>query len=263
MAENKLTNPNPQFSTAEYTGKPGTDTCKSCQQTISGEYYRISGALACANCADQLKRQIPKDSHSAFVRGILFGVGGAILGLILYSAFGIITGLVIGYISLAVGYIVGRAIKMGSGGIGGRRYQIAAVILTYAAVSIAAIPIYVSQAIKEKKEQKQGLVKHSAPPVLAPAPQQASPSSDKESTEKSAEDPESKEPKMGLGAAVGMMMLVGLASPFLELQDPIHGGIGLIILFVGIRIAWKMTAGSPIDILGPFNMGAPTESIAR
>jgi predicted outer membrane lipoprotein len=57
---------------------------------------------------------------------MIFGVGGAILGLILYSAFGIITGLEIGYLPLAVGYIVGKAVGMGSGGVGGRRYQIAA-----------------------------------------------------------------------------------------------------------------------------------------
>ena len=71
---------------------------------------------------------MPQDSHSAFVRGITFGVGGAILGLILYSGFGIVTGIEIGYLSLAVGFIVGKAIRMGSRGIGGRRYQIAVVV---------------------------------------------------------------------------------------------------------------------------------------
>ena len=35
--------------------------------------------------------------------------GGATIGLILYSAFGIITGLEVGYLSLAVGFIVGKA----------------------------------------------------------------------------------------------------------------------------------------------------------
>jgi hypothetical protein len=49
-----------------------------------------------------------------------------------------------------------------------------------------------------------------------------------------------------------MLAITGLASPFLELQDPVHGVIGLVILFVGIRIAWSMTAGVKLDILGPF-----------
>jgi hypothetical protein len=43
----------------------------------------------------------------------------------------------LGYISLAVGYIVGKAIMKGTRGIGSRRYQIAAVALTHAAVVAA------------------------------------------------------------------------------------------------------------------------------
>ncbi|MBI3645674.1 MAG: hypothetical protein HY233_06905 [Acidobacteriales bacterium] len=48
------------------------------------------------------------------------------------------------------------------------------------------------------------------------------------------------------------MALLGLASPFLELQDPVHGFIGLIILLVGIRIAWQITAAKMPEITGPF-----------
>jgi len=33
----------------------------------------------------------------------------------------------------------------------------------------------------------------------------------------------------------------------------VSGLIGLVILFVGIRIAWTMTAGNPVEIAGPFN----------
>jgi hypothetical protein len=54
--------------------------------------------------------------------------------------------------------------------------------------------------------------------------------------------------------------VLGLASPFLELQDPFHGIIGLVILLVGIRIAWQLTASPKIEILGPFvskNTAAP------
>jgi len=63
--------------------------------------------------------------------------------------------------------------------------------------------------------------------------------------------------KMSPVKAVGVLALLGLASPFLELSDPAHGIIGLIILFVGIRIAWKITAGRPVNILGPINEAVP------
>src|SRR5438876_491802 len=147
----------PQFGIAEYPSAPGTDTCMSCRQPAVGSYYRVNGALACARCKEQLEAQLPKDSHAAFVRGLMFGVGGAILGLILYSVFGIVTGIEIGYISLAVGYIVGKAMRMGSRGNGGRRYQLAAVILTYAAVSMSAIPIAISQYANGKMAPPQAL----------------------------------------------------------------------------------------------------------
>jgi len=159
------------------------------------------------------------------------------LGLILYSVFGIVTGIEIGYISLAVGYIVGKAMRMGSRGNGGRRYQLAAVILTYAAVSMSAIPIAISQYANGKMAPPQAQVAKPRTP-----------------------DPQPAKPQTNLGAALAGLAVLGLASPLLELQDPFHGMIGLVILLVGIRIAWRLTASPAIDILGPFvatNPAAP------
>jgi hypothetical protein len=67
---------------------------------------------------------------------------------------------------------------------------------------------------------------------------------------------------MNLFKALGVLALIGLASPFLELQDPFHGIIGLVILFVGIRFAWQQTAAPKIDIVGPFQGRAPAATPA-
>jgi hypothetical protein len=64
-----------------------------------------------------------------------------------------------------------------------------------------------------------------------------------------------------VGAAIGYLALLGLASPFLDLQDPLHGVIGLVILSVGIRIAWRLTAGSETQILGPFDSSVPASPV--
>ena len=215
----------PQFATAEYSGNAGEATCKACGKGIGDPYYQINGAKVCSNCAQTIQNQIPKDSHAAFVRGILFGVGGAILGLGIYVGFALATGLVAGLVSLAVGFLVGKAIVTGSGGAGGRRYQLAAALLTYMAVSLAAVPIALSQHMKEREARAQTQASDSAAHA----------------------------PKMSGAKAVGVLTLIGLASPFLALSDPMHGLIGLIILFVGIRIAWRMTAGRPLSIVGPLN----------
>jgi uncharacterized protein (DUF983 family) len=233
-------NPTPQFGTAEYAGVAGTEHCQFCRQLIGRRYYRVNSAMACAACGERAQHELPKDGHSQFVRGLIFGIGAAILGLILYATFEIATGLIVGYVSLAVGYIVGKGIKMGSRGAGGRKYQIAAVILTYAAVSLAAVPVLISQVIKLKAQ-------HSAQ-VQQPA--------DSSSDQEQAPPPGTR--SMGMGPALLQLAIMGLASPFLEMQDPVHGIIGLIILLVGIRIAWRLTAGTETQVLGPFDSAPAT-----
>jgi len=194
--------------------------------------------MACEGCVQELQRRQPADSHAGYVRGLLFGVGAAIVGMAGYAGFTILTGLYIGYVSLAVGWFVGKSIMLGSKGIGGRRYQIAAVILTYAAVSLAAIPIAISYQMKAKAkaESVQTQQQPSTADETNSQPDQAQP-----------------KPKLSFGAAILQLLVIGLASPFLELQDPFHGIIGLVILMVGIRIAWQIAAGSRrVSIEGPY-----------
>jgi hypothetical protein len=208
MAEN-TNSPVPQFATAEYAGQSSAPTCKVCGKVLGSSHYQVNGIVTCPQCVARIREELPEDSHAAFVRGIIFGVAGGLLGLILYVAFALATGLEIGFVSLAVGYIVGKAIAVGSKGQGGRRYQIAAVLLTYMAVSLSAVAI--------------ALYQHTAQSGL---------------------------PSFDI-ARLGELVLLGLASPFRELSDLTHGVIGLIILFVGIRIAWRMTAARAVNIVGP------------
>jgi hypothetical protein len=195
-----LQNPTPQFGTAEYVGSPG-------------------GELA-------------RDTHAAYVRAILFGVGAAILGTILYATFAIVTGIVIGYAALAVGWLVGKAMIKGSNGVGGRRYQIVAVLLTYAAVSTAAIPVW----IHFSGETKHGQAKQTAQSDQA---SESGSDSDIQREERTAR------PRPSFASAVGTLLLLGLASPFLEFSsNPLGALIGLVILFVGMQFAWKMTGAN-------------------
>lgn len=238
MTETGLGQPTPQFGTAEYVGTPGGDHCQFCHQPIAATYYRVNAAMTCPSCADKMSRELAPDTHSAFVRAIAFGIGAAILGMILYATFAIVTGIVIGYAALAVGWIIGKAMIQGSNGVGGRRYQIVAVLLTYAAVSTAAIPIWIHYA-GEHRQAKQTTQNQTASPEkdgdggqLQGAPATSRPS---------------------FVVAIGTLVGLGLASPFLELsQDPLGGMIGLVILLVGMRFAWRFTAARAPDISGPF-----------
>jgi hypothetical protein len=241
----------PQFQKAEYAGAGGP-ACQICKQPIGAAYYRVNGAVACEQCATRVKGVTPESSHAHLVRGLIYGIGGAIVGLILYATFTIVTGIYIGYISLAVGFIVGKSIKMGSKGFGGTKYQIMAVLLTYAAVSMAAVPIAIAYSAKHRSETP--VARSTAPPSAT----NSNPGAEFGGAQDDASAPSEDAPR-GAGTKTGLALLaylafIGLASPFMDLaQDPVHGGIGIIILLVGLRIAWRMTSMSDhAQIVGPF-----------
>jgi hypothetical protein len=196
--------PTPQFGTAEYVGTPGADHCQFCHQPIGTTYYRLNTSMACPSCAEKLRSELGVDNGTAFGRALLFGFAAAALGLGLYAAFMTITGISLGYASLAVGWMVGKAMIKGSGGITGRRYQIVAAILTYVACTLARIPVWIHYT-----------------PELSSVP--------------------------------GRLIVPALSFPFTRFADNPFGGVmGLVILFVGVSIAAKMTAPKAVQIDGPF-----------
>ena len=211
----------PQFATAEFAPNGPPMTCAACQRPITEAYFRINGACVCPECTRKIQAQTSTDSRATFVRAVAFGVAGALAGFALYVVFALVTGLVIGFVSLAVGFTVGKAMSFGSRGVGGRRYQIAAALLTYIAVSMSAVPIAIHQMRAHRAQ-----IQSSATTAPPSAP-------------------------MNIPKAIGVLTLLGIASPFLDLQDPIHGLIGLVILFVGIRFAWRFTAGRTVAVSGP------------
>lgn len=248
-----FSNPTPQFGTAEYAAKPGSNRCRVCQQSIVGTYYRAKTAIVCPGCAEKMRGAMAVDQHAAYVRALAYGVGAAVAGLVGYALIAIVLqGWVISYMSIGVGWIVGTAMMKGSNGIGGRRYQIAGALLTYAAVSMAAIPIWIhfaGERSRQMQTQQQKLAEEQReleresgqqPPEQQPAAR-------------------AEKPPVSVGTWLGRVAVLGLASPFIELTgNPFWGVMGLLILFFGIRIAWRLTAGRSIEIDGPFADSPPT-----
>jgi hypothetical protein len=235
----------PQFATAEYAHIPGTERCRFCGNTISGEYFRINSQMACSTCGTRIRAGQPTDSHKAFARGLLFGIGAALLGMAVYATFTIVTNFYLGYVALGVGWLVGTAINKGANGIGGRRYQIAAVALTYAAISISAIPIWIAGSMKHHDAaQSQSTTLSSS---------SASDSADTSADdEQQSSDGSQSSGRPNITKMLVQLIFIGLASPFLSLRSPIFGLIGLVILFVGLRIAFRLTAARPMAVDGPF-----------
>jgi hypothetical protein len=118
---------------------------------------------------------------------------------------------------------------------------------------MSAIPIYFSQLNKEEiqKSSRTEPVPSANPGAATPS-EGSSPSTANTPSQPAPTD----KPKVNLLKALGLLMALGLASPFLELENPLNGALGLLILFVGMNIAWRLTAGPKIEILGPFAASA-------
>ncbi len=69
------------------------------------------------------------------LRSLVYGLAGAVLGSLLYALVG--HWVQIGFVAIVVGGMVGTSMMRATGGKGGRRYQVAAVLLTYFAVALA------------------------------------------------------------------------------------------------------------------------------
>jgi len=238
----------PQFATAEYVPNKASMTCGVCARPISGSYFQIKGTPVCAACTEKIRAQIPRDSHAAFGRAVACGILGAGAGFALYVIFALATGLIIGYVSLAVGFIVGKAMHMGSRGAGGLRYQVVAVLLTYIAVSMSAVPIAIYQIRQHHHAQTQAAQTGTQSAATSGQPARSSGEVAQASTQPRA--------RMSVGRMIAVLAWVGIASPILDLRDPVNGLIGLVILFVGMRFAWKFTAGRKLNLSGPYPVKA-------
>lgn len=230
----------PQFATAEYAHIPGTERCRVCGSFITGEYYRINNQMACSTCAGQARDGQPTDSHVAFARAVLFGIGGAVLGSILFATVEMSMHFTIGYLGLAVGWLVATAMKKGSNGIGGMRYQVVAVLLTYFAISASAVPVMVNAMNKTVEARNQELAQQAQSDAQAgqsaPAPV--------------------RHVQINWSRFGKTLALWAVASPFLELEGSPSALIGLVILFVGLSIAFRMTASKPLAVDGPYSVTA-------
>lgn len=225
-----------QFRRAQPIDRPAGDaskSCAACKLPIDGQHYQVQNHVICPSCAakilagKQAKKPIP------WVRLVVYGLGAALAGCILY-AIPLAMGFQIGIVALAVGWMVGKAIRTGGYGTGGRPQQILAVALTYFAISTSFIPALVFTGMKKGFAERSAAKKPSAQPAAAPVAKPLK--------------------ALSPGKAVAGLLVLAVISPFLELaSSPVGGLISLFIIFIGLQRAWALTAGHEILVTGPYS----------
>jgi hypothetical protein len=128
------------FDRADYV-EVSSLNCRLCREPLQFEYFDMAGATICGACRDKIEagRAVGGGPHR-FLRSVGFGVGAAIIGAIIYALIVNLTGFEFGLMAVVLGYMVGRSVSLGSYHRGGRRYQILAMLLTYAAICVEYIP---------------------------------------------------------------------------------------------------------------------------
>jgi hypothetical protein len=214
------------------TGEPAAvRTCAACKQPIPGVYYQVNNHVICPACAARIEAGKQAAKPVPLLRAVIYGAGAALAGCLLYAAV-LAMGVQIGIVALAVGWMVGKAIRDASYGIGGRPQQILAVALTYFAISTSFLPA--AFMVRMKHAVKPAAHRQSARALVH----------DQTTTTTRAVSP---------GEAAAELLVLATISPFLELSSsPVGGLISLFILFVGLQRAWAMTAKHDIPVTGPF-----------
>jgi hypothetical protein len=226
-----------QFDRAEYESAPRGLVCAACQQEIAQTYYEANGRTLCERCrygvADFMSST---PGAEGFFKAAAAGAGAAAAGALVYYLVLVATNRIFGLIAILVGYMVGRAVRWGTGNRGGWRYQALAIVLTYVAIVSAYAPV-LFKGMAEAGRQPSAQTATATPDAATPVPQ-----------EKNQQGP-------GPGSLVVVVGLIGavlLASPFLGGFDP----IGWAIIAFGLYESWKLNRRVSFEISGPFTAGA-------
>lgn len=217
-------------------GQSAVRACPGCGRPLAEEYFEARGGMICRACADDLNGG---GGSRTFLRALGLGAAAAIAGTLVWFLIIELFNTELGIVAIAVGFAVGWAVRRGSRGRGGWRYQALAVGLTYVSITTSYVPMVVDAFAHTKTDAAASGTKKGAPATA--------------STKAAATKKESAE-SGGAGAvvmALGLMFAFALVSPFLAGADNL---MGLVIIGIALYEAWKLNRRVPVS--GPFRLGA-------
>ncbi|MCE9602817.1 MAG: hypothetical protein K8S21_11490 [Gemmatimonadetes bacterium] len=116
--------------------------CTACHRAITASYFSVNGEAVCESCLDLVTAiSAPVREPAAIAKALLLGFGAALVGAVVYWAVIRFFNLEIGIVAVLNGWMVGKAMRVGAGGRGGRVLQVFAALLTYLSVGMAYVPL--------------------------------------------------------------------------------------------------------------------------
>jgi len=263
-----------QFDVAESatsSDAPHHAQCRGCGQPIRDTYYDVNGSLVCASCRAGLEQ--PRGTRLRRVlRATALGTLAAIGGSLLYFAVAAMTGREFGLVAIAVGFMVGTAVRKGSGGRGGWAYQTLAIGLTYLAIVSTYVPLVVKEFQKDTRSSARA---HATPPVpmdtitiSARGPANAKPSADPSAPTRAPENasvmqagtprpaPHADSTRLGAGTVLLGIGAIVLLAAIVPIAAGFSNLIGLLIIGIAVFEAWKLNRRVQLVIAGPYRVGS-------
>ena len=237
----------PTFSVVDAVTPVGTAPCAECRGPIVDTYYEADQGVICVACRvgmTALERHGGVEQH--FGRALSFGVLAALAGAVGYVALLAATGRELTLAVLLIGLVVGKAVRIGSRGRGGRRFQWLAVALTYLAIAATYVPFVV------KGYSRSSALAESA----AGAASIATPGStlDTRFLMVAAEPPPARAQSLGTTAlGLGALLLLAVAAPVLEGANQV---VGALLMLAALVQAWRLNRRVDVTITGPYRVRA-------
>ena len=223
-----------QFDRAERAAAPDEATCAVCRQPVGATYYEVNGNVTCPRCRGQILATWNRGSPGKrFAKAFALGAAAAVLGAGGYVAFVALSGMDWSLVTVLIGLFVGIAVRKGSNGRGGWRYQALAMFLTYCAIAATDSSLIAREMAKDLRPTADSSATVASTSTVAKARERPGP----------------------VALALGLALLLGLAfaAPILTgIAAPLH----LVIAGFGVYAAWKINRGAALRATGPYQAAA-------
>lgn len=244
---------NLQFDRAEPA--PGTQagsiSCAVCHRTLPDAYFVANGRIVCENCRHAVEDEWNRGGAAgrlgkALVLGILAMIGCSVLWYVVLK----LTDSQWGILAVVVGLVVGGAVRKGSNGRGGWRYQALAIFLTYTAIVTSYVPLII-EGMRERTAETAAVDSSATAGVVKDTVVLA----DDSTAAATATSPGP------FAKVLAILFLLGLlyALPFMT---GIQNIIGILIIGFALYEAWKLNRRTDLIVTGPHQVapsgaGAP------
>lgn len=261
---------------------PAGPACAECGEAISVYYYETAGHTVCRRCKmnhEAANGASGGSSGSRLAGAVVLGGLGAIAGAAIYLGVAYFTGYEVGLIAILVGFIVGKAVFVGSGKRGGRRYQVLATVLTYFAISVSYVPAMLMQMVEEGEQASAAAGTATAAggagagadagldtvSLLATmgAPAEAG-SAVPDAAVTGVDEASALTPGVtpaGIGALIGIAGVMLAIAPIRVVISDFPGSlISVVIIGIGLVQAWQGARRQSLEFKGPFKLAGAAAS---